>query len=119
MVAWIDAQPRSMMWTTTISEAELAFGVALLPPGQRRESLAAAISGLLRDGLRERILPFDRAAAAAFGPFYAARRASGRPMKTPDAQIAAIAVSRSAALATRDADFANCGLTLLNPWLSA
>lgn len=101
-----------------MSEAELAYGVALLPPGRRRDTLAQAIWRLLQEGLGGRVLPFDRAAAIAYGTFVAARRAEGRPVSTIDAQIAAIARTCGAArLATRDvAGLEGCGVALIDPW---
>ena len=47
----------------------------------------------------------------------AERRRLGLPIGTMDAQIAAIARARGMAVATRDAnDFANTGVTIINPW---
>jgi predicted nucleic acid-binding protein len=66
----------------------------------------------------ERILPFDSDAAREFSKIVAARRGLGRPISQPDAQIAAIARSRGAAVATRNTeDFEDCGIRVLNPWL--
>jgi predicted nucleic acid-binding protein len=64
-----------------------------------------------------RVLPFDEVAARAFPEIAAARRARGRPISEFDAQVAAIARSRSAVLATRNtADFEGRGVRLVNPW---
>ena len=66
---------------------------------------------------RERILPFDSDAARQYAGIVAARRKAGRPISLADAQIAAIARSRGAAVATRNtADFDHCGIAVLNPW---
>nr|HMR11856.1 type II toxin-antitoxin system VapC family toxin [Polyangiaceae bacterium] len=57
------------------------------------------------------------AAAHEFAPIAAQRRAIGRPIAQFDAQIAAIARSRAAAVATRNTrDFEDCGILLSNPW---
>jgi predicted nucleic acid-binding protein len=118
VMAWIGRQPRSNLATTAISEAELAFGLALLPKGRRREALAQAVGRLLTEGLGGRVLAFDRTAAAAYGEIAAARRASGRPVATADARIAAIARARRASvLATRDVSgFEGCGVRVVDPW---
>ena len=64
-----------------------------------------------------RILPFDEGAAREFPAIAAGRRAQGRPIAGLDAQIAAVARSRNALLATRNtADFEGCGVRLANPW---
>ncbi len=103
VMAWVARQRLADLCTTAISEAELAFGVALLPKGRRCEALAQAVARLLAEGLGGRVLAFDRKAAAAYGEIAAARRTSGRPVATADGQIAAIARARgTSVMATRD-----------------
>jgi toxin FitB len=110
-------QPRSSLFTTAVTKAELLYGVELLPQGRRRFALHAAIMRILTELLSDRILPFDSDAAEAFSRIAASRRAMGRPISEADAQIASIVHSRSAALATRNtADFEHCGIKVLNPW---
>lgn len=118
VLAWSRAQRRKLFATTAVCEAELRFGVATLPPGQRRIALTTAIDRILNVALSGAILAFDRAAASHFATFVAARRAAGRPVEVADAMIAATALSVGAdALATRNTrDFEGSGLDLLNPW---
>jgi predicted nucleic acid-binding protein len=118
VAAWVARQRRAELYTTAVSEAELADSLTLLPQGRRREALAQAVARLLGEGLGGRVLPFDRAAAAAYGVVTAMRRAAGRPVATADAQIAAIARARGAALlATRGTDgLEGCGVALADPW---
>ncbi|MHC2260098.1 putative nucleic acid-binding protein [Sinorhizobium meliloti] len=88
-----------------------------MPDGRRRQELEAAIVPIFREDLAGRILPFDSEAADAFGSIAARRRKLGRPISQFDAQIAAIAWSRGASVATRNvADFADTGVTIINPW---
>ena len=116
--AWVARQRRAELCTTAISEAELAYGLALLPPGRRREALVQAVARLLGEGLGGRVLAFDRIAAAAYGAIAAGRRTAGRPVATADGQIAAIARARGATLlATRDVGgFQDCGVPIVDPW---
>ncbi len=79
---------------TTVGEAELRNGVAILVAGKRRGAFTQAIEGLLEEDFRDRILPFDRAAARAYAAISAERRAAGRPISQFDCQIAAIARAR-------------------------
>jgi predicted nucleic acid-binding protein len=118
VLIWVAQQRRADLCTTTISEAELAYGLALLPKGRRREALAQAVARLLGEGLGGRVLAFDRVAAAAYGEIAAGRRAAGRPVTTADGQIAAIARARGAALlATRDVGgLRDCGVPVIDPW---
>lgn len=118
--AWMAAQPAASLFTTAITEAEMLYGVASMASGRRRRSLADAIAAIFREDFAGRVLPFDSAAAAAFAEISAARRKSGRPISAFDAQIAAIARSRGADIATRDVtDFEGCAVAVINPWASS
>ncbi len=118
VLAWLAGQRRGELYTTTISEGEIASGLALLPKNRRRDMLTQAVARLLGEGLGGRVLPFDRAAAAAYGELTAKRRTTHGPVATAAGQVAAIAKARGARLvATRDtAPFAGSGLKCVNPW---
>lgn len=114
---WLANQDGANLYFTTISEAELRLGVAILPSGKRRTALTRAIEGILEEDFRDRILPFDRPAASAYAAIAADRRALGRPISQFDCQIAAIARAHGASVATRNtSDYESCGVDLLNPW---
>jgi predicted nucleic acid-binding protein len=92
----------------------MLLGAYVLPRGKRRQQLESALDAMFREDFAGRVLPFD--SAAAYATVVAARRGAGRPISQFGAQIAAIALSRHAALATRNvSDFEECGLTLTNP----
>jgi len=115
--AWIKFQPTTNLFISAVTEAELRLGFELLPAGKRRDGFGAALELVLTQDFDSRILPFDRAAACAYAKIVTERRRSGRPISQFDAQIASIARCRSAFLATRNvADFAGCGIPLINPW---
>lgn len=114
---WLADQPVASVFISAIAEAELRYGVALMPSGKRRSALAAEIEGMMGEDFNGRILPFDSPAAVAFAEIAIQRRQAGRPISQADAQIAAIARSRGAALATRNVpDFEGCGVEIVNPW---
>jgi toxin FitB len=117
VAAWISAHPASSLFTTTVTQAEILYGVKLLPLAKRRSGLETALSEMFATDFAGRVLPFDQAAAQAYAEIAAARRRAGRPIAQFDAQIAAIARSRDAGVATRNvADFEGCGIGLINPW---
>ena len=117
VVNWVSAQVGSELFLTAISEAELLYGIEVLPIGRRRDRLAAETEGMLRHDFAGRILPFDSLAAGAFAVIFASRRAAGFPISHADCQIAAIARSRDAQVATRDTrGFQGCGIDIINPW---
>ena len=114
---WLAAQPRTTVFISAITEAELRLGVALSPDGRRRDALAADMEAMIAEDFSGRVLPFDSPAAKAFAAIVADRRRSGRPIAIPDAQIAAVARSRGASVATRNVgDFEGCGVEVINPW---
>lgn len=114
---WLAAQQPSGLFTTAISEAELFYGLALLPAGKRRTSLEEAVRRMLEEDFAQRVLPFDRAAASAFAVIASGRRKKGGPISEFDAQIAAVARIHGAAVATRNADdFRDCGIGVIDPW---
>ncbi len=114
---WVARQPPSSLFITTVAQAEILYGLALLPSGSRRDSLEAAAQAMFEEDFAGHILPFDIAAAYQFAEIASERRQSGRPISQFDAQIAAIARSRGAALSTRNIrDFEGCGLQVFNPW---
>ena len=117
---WVASQPVADLFISAVTEAELRYGLAMMPPGKRQALLAAATEEMLSTDFLGRILPFDSLAASAYADILASRHGSGRPIAPLDAQIAAIARSRGAALATRNVrDFEGCGVTVVNPWTEA
>jgi hypothetical protein len=117
---WLANQAENSVFICTTTEAELRYGVALLPTGRRRAALEADVARMLTTVFRGRILSFDSPAAIEYATLAADRRLSGRPISIADAQIAAIARSRGATLATRNfADFDGCGIEVVNPWATA
>lgn len=114
---WFATQSPDSIFTTAITQAEILFGIELLPKGKRRDALHAAAMAMFDQDFAGRVLPFDSAAATAYSRIAASRQKAGRPISHFDAQIAAIALCHGAALTTRNtADFEKCGLRLVNPW---
>jgi len=117
VMRWLASQPSSRLFTTTITQAEMLYGLALMPKGKRRSALESAIVAMFTEDFAGRILPFDSDAARMFAEIASTRRAMGRPIAQADAQVAAIAASRGAALAARNvSDFDGCGISVMNPW---
>lgn len=116
--AWLARQDGASVFFTAVGEAELRYGLAILPLGSRRNALSTAIKAMLDEDFSERILPFDRKAAGYYPLIAAERRAAGRPISQFDCQIASIARSRGGSIATRNKnDFEGCGITVIDPWL--
>jgi len=99
VLQWLTNQPRASIFTTTITRGEVLYGIGALPAGKRSDGLWSAATEIFDIEFEGRVIGFDSAAADDF------------------AEIAAIARSRGADLATRNvADFEHCGITVINPW---
>jgi len=119
VVRWIGPIPAGELVITAVTRAEIQFGVENLPEGARKNRISEVANAILDREYHDRTLPFDMDSADEFAVIYARRRRLGRPIDKFDAQIAAIAVTHGASLATRNvADFAGCGVKLIDPWRS-
>lgn len=117
VLAWLSAQSRASLYTTTIVESEILYGVCLLPDGARKSALTTAVRAIFDHDFFGRVLSFDRGAASAYAELASSRKSVGRPISQFDAMIAAVAYSAGAVLATRNCkDFEGCKIDMLNPW---
>ena len=114
---WIDAQIIETLYLSTISLAELRFGIAALAPGKRRDTLQTSLEQRILPLFVGRIVPFDAAASEAYAELRARARALGRAIAPADGYIAATAAAHGLIVATRDiGPFEAAGLTVINPW---
>jgi toxin FitB len=117
VVQWVDDQSSSQLMTTSITTAELRAGVAILPRGRRKETIARQIERLITDVFGGYVLAFDTDASTHYADIVATARRRGRPMSALDTQIAAICRQHDATLATRNTnDFRDTKLSTINPW---
>lgn len=117
VVRWTAAHHATSLHTTSVTQAEILHGILLLPKGKRRDDLESAATAMFAEDFAGRILPFGSEEAGMYAEIASDRSRAGRPISHFDAQIAAIARAHRAELATRNiADFAGCGVTLLDPW---
>lgn len=117
VLAWIDAQIIETLYLSTISLAELRFGIAVLPAGKRRDTLHASLEQRVLPLFASRILSFDDPASKSYATLRARARAAGQAIAPADGYIAAIAVAHGFTVATRDTSpFAAAGVPVINPW---
>lgn len=116
---WLDEQAAETLHLSSVTIAELTFGIGALPRGHRKDRLTAALDGVLAI-FGDRILPFDTQAARRYGDLAVKARAAGRGFPTPDGYIAAIAAAHDFAVASRDSSaFKAAGLPVIDPWTAA
>ncbi len=117
VVVWLNSQASNKLHLSSISIGEIAYGIRILPAGKRRSELHARFESFVKRAFDQRVLSYDEAAARTYGEIMGKRRELGRPTSVPGGQIAAIARSRSLAVATRNLnDFEHCGVELINPF---
>jgi predicted nucleic acid-binding protein len=116
VVAWVRALPPAELYTTSITVAEILYGVERLPDGRRKDAIRSAAADVFT-AFVEHILSFDARAAVEYVRIVSQRDLAGAPIDGFDAQIAAISRVHGAALATRNTkDFQNTGIKLIDPW---
>lgn len=118
VIVWLDRQPRTSVWTTSVTILEVRFGLQIMPLGKRRSLLIQAFEGVL-DKIGNRVAPFDAAAAQHAGDLMASRQRRGRPDELRDTMIAGIVLAHHATLATRNiTHFEDLSAPVINPWLA-
>ena len=117
VLAWLDRQPASSVWISTITLMEIDFGLYRMPEGKRRDRMIRELENILREEIEERYAAFDKAAAGQAAFLMALLETKGRPMEFRDAMIAGTVLSTNAELATRNVShFGGLGIKLVNPW---
>jgi toxin FitB len=118
-VEWLDKQPRTSIWTTSITILEIRYGLQILPVGKRRSALIHTFEEVLVNKIEGRVAPFDTVAAQQAGDLMAVRHSQGRPGELRDTMIAGIVLASHATLATRNTShFEDLSVPVVNPWLS-
>jgi len=120
VVDWLNHQIAQDCFVSSITLAEIEYGIATLPPGSRRDGLALKFKQFVAQGFDDRVLGFDAQSAVYFARVMSLRKQQGRPISFQDGQIAAIALQHSLPLVTRNTkDFDGVGLVLINPFDTA
>lgn len=114
---WLKSYPKAEFWTTSIVIAEMLTGIERMPAGRKQSGLRDEVNGLIEEDFNGQILFFDLTSARAYAQIFSKRQRCGRPISQLDAQIAAIALTHRATLATRnERDFEDCEIQIINPW---
>jgi predicted nucleic acid-binding protein len=117
VIDWLNRQETVTLYISTITIAEIGYGLWSLPEGKRRRSLEDRFEKFVAEGFEQRILDFDRRAAHLYGEVMGRRKTMGRPLAVLDGQIASIARAYDMTIATRNVrDFEECGLEIVNPF---
>jgi len=116
IVAWLDRQPQTSIWTTSITVLEIRTGLQIMAAGRKQSKLSQVLEAFLND-IEHRVAVFDEEAAGMAADLSASRRRAGRPGELRDTMIAGIVLARHATLATRNvAHFSDIWGNVVDPW---
>jgi predicted nucleic acid-binding protein len=117
VLSWLDHQPPSSVWLSTVTLMEIDFGLHRMPQGIRRDRMIRELENILHEEIEERFAPFDKAAARQAAYLVALQQTKGPPIEFRDAMIAGTVLSTNSVLATRNiSHFTGLGIRLVNPW---
>jgi len=117
VLVWIDAQPTSHLFISSITVAEILYGIARMADGKRKQGLLDLATLMFDEDFAGRILSFDADAAVHYAGLAAESEAKGKVVDMADGQIAAIAALHDARVATRNVrHFDYLGVPVINPW---
>ncbi len=114
---WLDRMDPAELWLPTLVVSEFKYGIDIMEDGRRRKRMETAFRKLIGIAFVDRIIGFDLDAAIAAAAIGADRKKRGRPSGEVDTLLAGIAVSRKAAIATRNVrHFADLSVKVIDPW---
>jgi predicted nucleic acid-binding protein len=117
VIKWLNNQDSSLLFLSSITIAEIGYGLYILPNGKRKKQLQLHFDQFIKNGFDYRILEFTEHAARKYASVMGGRKIIGRPLNVPDGQIASIALENGFSVATRNIkDFEEYGLKLINPF---
>ena len=113
---WLDRQPPSSIWTTSITILEIEVGLRIMPEGRKQTFLSEGFEELL-NRIQHRIAGFGEESARLAADLTAARQKKGRVGEVRDTMIAGIVLTHRARLATRNTShFDDIGAVVVDPW---
>ena len=117
VIQWFDQQATSRLYLTTITLAEIRYGLSIMADGKRKQHMSSQFEAYVDRVFEGRVLDFTSEAASRYADIMSYRRRAGLPMSMADGQIAAIASTHHFSVATRNTkDFEDCGLALVDPF---
>jgi predicted nucleic acid-binding protein len=117
VTAFIAAQPLESLFISTVTLAEIRFGIELLPDASRRSELNDWLSLKIRPLFKQGVLEITEDIMLKWRLLVEEGRKVGHTFSQPDLIIAATAQHYGITVVTRDtADYAKARVAVLNPW---
>jgi toxin FitB len=120
VVAFIADQPLDRLYVSTVTLAEIRFGIELLPDAGLRSDLADWLAHKVRPMFDQRVLPVSEDILFKWRLLVEDGRKAGHTYSQPDLFIAATALHHGLTIVSRDTtDYAKARVPLMNPWIDS
>ena len=120
VVAFIGAQPLACLFISSVTLAELRFGIELVTDTSRRTELHDWLTHKVRPMFEQRVLPVTEDILFKWRLLVEEGRKAGHTFSQPDLIIAATALHHGLTIVSRDtSDYARAHVPLLNPWTAS
>ena len=120
VVSFISAQPLEQLYVSTVSVAEIRFGIEAVVDPKKRTELAAWLSNIVRPMFGRRMIEVSEDVMYTWRVLVEDGRKIGHTFSQPDLIIAASALCHGLTVVTRNVrDFARTSVPLANPWTRA
>jgi len=120
VLAFVAGQPIDLLFVSTVTFAEIRFGIELVPDATKRAELNDWLAHKVRPMFDQRALPVSEDVMFKWRLLVEEGRKSGHTFSQPDLIIAATALHHGLTLVSRDtADFERARVPILNPWVAA
>jgi len=117
VVAFVSAQALELLYVSTVTMAEIRFGIELLDDATRRAELTDWLTHKVRPMFGQRILSVSEDVLFKWRVLVEAGRKAGHTYSQPDLFIAATALHHGLTVVTRDtSEFEHARVPVLNPW---
>jgi predicted nucleic acid-binding protein len=119
VVAFLAACPLNRLFISSVTFAEIRFGIERTPEPNRRVEIERWLNQEMRPLFEGRVLQITEDVMFRWRVLVEDGRKTGRTFSQPDLIIAAIAIEHGLTLVTRNVkDFEGLGVVVLNPWNS-
>ena len=119
VVVFVAEQPLDLLYVSTVTLAEIRFGIELVTDANRRAELNAWLTHKVRPLFGQRVLDVSEDILFKWRLLVEEGRKSGHTFSQPDLFIAATALHHGMTVVTRDTrEYERAGVPVFNPWES-
>lgn len=120
LVAFIAAQPLERLYVSSVTFAEIRFGIEVVPDPSRRAGLIDWLTHNVRPMFEQRVLAITEDIMFRWRLMVEDGRQTRHTFSQPDLIIAATAFHHGLTVVTRDvSDYARAHVPVFNPWVDS